>query len=258
MDVKVPHPRFWEGSPCPLRHRAPGAGCPHRGRPRRRGPPPRGGGAAAADAGLRLGLTATSCWLGDLARAGGDPNGALERYQESLALAQESGEQLFAANALDGVACAATARGRPERAARLHAAATLRERLGASSAPWEHPGLARDLAAARAALGSAAFEAAWAAGAALTLEQAVAEALAVEADDVGEVPETQRGIVPALMPRESEVLALLAEGQTDSEIAAALSISERTAGNHVQHIMHKLGVTSRTAAAVWAFRNQTT
>lgn len=68
--------------------------------------------------------------------------------------------------------------------------------------------------------------------------------------------EIERPIFPGLTPREGEVLALLAEGQSDSDIAAALSISERTAGNHVQHIIHKLGVKSRTAAAIWAFRNR--
>jgi DNA-binding NarL/FixJ family response regulator len=41
---------------------------------------------------------------------------------------------------------------------------------------------------------------------------------------------------------------------SDREIAAALSISERTAGNHVQHIMQKFAVTSRTAAALVAVR----
>ena len=73
----------------------------------------------------------------------------------------------------------AAARGQAERAARLHgAAAALREQLGATVVPWEHPARERDLAAARAALEPAAFEAAWAAGAALPLEAAVAEALA--------------------------------------------------------------------------------
>jgi DNA-binding NarL/FixJ family response regulator len=55
-----------------------------------------------------------------------------------------------------------------------------------------------------------------------------------------------------LTPRESDVVRLLAEGLSDREIAAALSISERTAGNHVQHILEKLDVDSRTAAAVFA------
>ena len=83
------------------------------------------------------------------------------------------------ADALDGVAGVAAARGQAERAARLHgAAAALREQLGATVVPWEHPAHERDLAAVRAALEPEAFAAAWAAGAALPLEAAVAEALA--------------------------------------------------------------------------------
>jgi DNA-binding NarL/FixJ family response regulator len=42
---------------------------------------------------------------------------------------------------------------------------------------------------------------------------------------------------------------------SDREIADSLSIGERTAGNHVQHAMHKIGVDSRTAAAVFAVRH---
>ena len=49
-------------------------------------------------------------------------------------------------------------------------------------------------------------------------------------------------------------MRLLVHGLSDREIAAALSISERTAGNHVQHIMQKLNVESRTAAALVAAR----
>jgi DNA-binding NarL/FixJ family response regulator len=47
------------------------------------------------------------------------------------------------------------------------------------------------------------------------------------------------------------VLALLAGGKTDREIAQALGIGNKTVGNHVGHILEKLGVASRTAAALW-------
>ena len=128
------------------------------------------------------GLSETLRYLGDLARARGDLDAALGCYRESLALAGERGDPLWAADALDGVAGVAAARGQAERAARLFgAAAALREQLGAAVVPWEHPARERDLAAARAALEPAAFEAAWAAGAALPLEAAVAEALADDA-----------------------------------------------------------------------------
>jgi len=52
-----------------------------------------------------------------------------------------------------------------------------------------------------------------------------------------------------LTPREREVLALIAEGLTNAEIAQRLVITTRTARKHVEHIMAKLGVRTRTAAA---------
>jgi DNA-binding CsgD family transcriptional regulator/tetratricopeptide (TPR) repeat protein len=57
-----------------------------------------------------------------------------------------------------------------------------------------------------------------------------------------------------LSRRELEVLALLVEGRMNREIAAELYISERTASVHVSHILNKLGVTSRGAAAAVAAR----
>lgn len=52
--------------------------------------------------------------------------------------------------------------------------------------------------------------------------------------------------------REREVLALVAAGKTNGEIAAVLAISDRTVQKHLEHIFQKLGVETRTAAAVRA------
>jgi DNA-binding CsgD family transcriptional regulator len=60
---------------------------------------------------------------------------------------------------------------------------------------------------------------------------------------------------PGLTRREMEVLALLAEGRTNRQIADALFISESTAGVHVSNILGKLGVTGRTEAAAVAYRS---
>jgi len=60
--------------------------------------------------------------------------------------------------------------------------------------------------------------------------------------------------VGPLSPRESEVAELVAAGRTNRQIADALVISERTAQNHVQHILTKLGFTSRSQIAAWAAR----
>jgi DNA-binding CsgD family transcriptional regulator len=57
-----------------------------------------------------------------------------------------------------------------------------------------------------------------------------------------------------LTPREREVLALLAEGLSDKEIAARLEVSTYTAGNHVRHIREKLHSASRSEAAAAALR----
>jgi len=57
-----------------------------------------------------------------------------------------------------------------------------------------------------------------------------------------------------LTDREREVLLLVARGQANKEIAAELVISERTARTHVSNILSKLGLTSRTQAALWAVR----
>jgi DNA-binding NarL/FixJ family response regulator len=57
-----------------------------------------------------------------------------------------------------------------------------------------------------------------------------------------------------LTTREREVLALVGAGEPNKGIAAALGISERTARSHVSSILSKLGLTSRTQAALWAAR----
>ena len=62
------------------------------------------------------------------------------------------------------------------------------------------------------------------------------------------------GPAEELTARELEVLRLLAEGRANKEIAAALSLSERTARTHVSSILSKLGLNSRTQAALWAVR----
>jgi DNA-binding NarL/FixJ family response regulator len=57
-----------------------------------------------------------------------------------------------------------------------------------------------------------------------------------------------------LTEREREVLALIAEGATNKEIAAKLVVSENTARNHVSHILAKLGFSRRSEAAAYAVR----
>ena len=56
----------------------------------------------------------------------------------------------------------------------------------------------------------------------------------------------------ALSAREREVLAVVAQGKTNRQIAAQLGISEHTVARHMSNIFTKLGVTTRTAASAFA------
>jgi DNA-binding NarL/FixJ family response regulator len=60
--------------------------------------------------------------------------------------------------------------------------------------------------------------------------------------------------IRALTRREREVLALLAEGRSNREIARSLGVSEKTIKTHVSSVLAKLGVADRTQAAVLAVR----
>jgi predicted ATPase/DNA-binding CsgD family transcriptional regulator len=144
-----------------------------------------------------------------------------------------------------------------ERAARL---------LGGSQAVWRTSGARIDETNAysvfdkraedvvREALGSTLFEQAFAEGAAYSFEQAVALALGedIEAAGPGEAQARSRAGAPGgLTRREREIAGLLAAGLSNKEIASRLVISQRTAETHVDHILSKLGMTSRAQVASW-------
>jgi DNA-binding CsgD family transcriptional regulator len=189
---------------------------------------------------------------GDLARERGDYDRAATDYREAVALWRDHHDLRLLTDALTGLAGVAAHTDQAERAARLYGAASAqRTRLGTPIVAWDRRAYERGLDAARSALSPEAFAAAWQAGEALSLESLVAGAI--------EFPSAHPALRPAhplgLTAREVEVVRLLVEGLTDREIAEALSISERTAGNHVQHAMQKIGADSRTAAAVYAVRH---
>ena len=149
----------------------------------------------------------------------------------------------------------AAACGEPERAARLFgAAAALAEVIGFAPAWPERGAHERGAATARAALGDAAFDAAFLPGRRLSRERVQAEVAAVL-----EPPRHRPRGPPAppsphhgLTPRELEVLRLVAAGRTNAEIAEALFVTRRTVTSHVERIFAKLGVRSRAEAGAVA------
>jgi DNA-binding NarL/FixJ family response regulator len=68
-------------------------------------------------------------------------------------------------------------------------------------------------------------------------------------------PASRRREWPAgLTAREVEVLSLLARGSSNKAIGARLSISTKTAGNHIEHIYMKIGASSRAEASLFAMQ----
>jgi NarL family two-component system response regulator LiaR len=69
-------------------------------------------------------------------------------------------------------------------------------------------------------------------------------------------PETppQPDALAALSERELEVVRLVAEGLSNKEISARLSLSDKTVKNHISHILAKMSLNARTQVAVYAIR----
>lgn len=112
-------------------------------------------------------------------------------------------------------------------------------RLG--SAPFMRGQHLSFAAKVREALPGAVFEQEFQRGARATVDEAMAYVLD---DPAG---------APGLTRRESQVAELVAAGLTNKEIAVRLTIAQRTAENHVERILGKLGFTSRTQLAVWMY-----
>jgi predicted ATPase/DNA-binding NarL/FixJ family response regulator len=210
--------------------------------------------AALTEAGseyIRHAYSAYSLWaLGAAAWRRGDLDRATGLQQESLRLRRD--DRMGSTFCLEVLAWIAASQHQYERAAvLLGAAAGQLQSMGTSLDGNQHVvGHHRDCERqARQALAEAAFQAAYHRGLELPAEDALAYALR-------QPPKRAQTAAVAdgapLTPREVQVARLIAGGRTNKEIAAQLVISQRTAENHVEHILTKLGFTSRAQIAAWA------
>jgi predicted ATPase/DNA-binding CsgD family transcriptional regulator len=124
--------------------------------------------------------------------------------------------------------------------------------------PQEQQSRRRSWAATREALGTVRFEMLWAMGGSRDVQEALDIAMvavgAADLQDLPAAPTPARGGRFNLTPREQEVLALVASGMSDGEIASSLVISKKTASVHVANIKAKLGASSRVEVATIALR----
>jgi non-specific serine/threonine protein kinase len=145
--------------------------------------------------------------------------------------------------------------GRDEQAARL---------LGIAQACWAFTGSSitppwqvfRDTAMTtlRRRMGESRFARELAAGRALDRAHAMSYALEDGASDVADTVDGPDPNAPRVSPRELEVAALIAEGCSNRQIGERLYLSARTVETHVQHLMNKIGVSSRAEIAAWQAR----
>ncbi|GAA3467289.1 ATP-binding protein [Nonomuraea roseola] len=182
----------------------------------------------------------------------GDTRRAVEMEREAVRLKEPFDDHLGVALCIEALAWMSCGEGDGERAALLLGA--LREIWRSFGGPLfgylaEHHDTCER--AARGNLGARGFEAAFRKGAGLTLAEALEYAMREDPPE----SEPQRRPSP-LTRREMEIARLVAQGMSNKAIAAALVIAQRTAEGHVEHILVKLGFTSRVQIAAWVSRQE--
>lgn len=195
--------------------------------------------------------TSTARFLESLANAQlglGDRDGAAASWNESLSIYRDLNDPFGMIWCVGGLSLAAAASSDHERALRL---AAIVDRM---SHEWSLSALSFRIAqldqasvTARARLGPRKSDGVWNDGQKMNNPRALDYAL-------GGDGQRQQTVVDAgpLSRREREVVAMVAAGMTNRQIAERLFIAERTAEGHVERIRNKLGVRSRTEVATWA------
>ena len=171
--------------------------------------------------------------------------------RDALALAAEIKAHLFIPDTLECLAALAGQGGSHREAARLFGAAeAIRLRIGTVRFKIRDASHQGSVAALRNAMGEQDFGSAWAEGAALATEEAIAYAQRGR----GQRKRPTSGWA-SLTPTEREVVRLVSAGLANNDIATQLFVSPRTVQTHLTHIYTKLGLSSRMQLAQEAARH---
>ncbi len=186
-----------------------------------------------------------------VAIAGGEPEQAERDAHDALGRAADMQARLGVADTLECLASVAGDAGSQREAARLFGAAhAIRQRIGEARFKVYDAGYEASVAALREAMGEQYFDAAWAEGAALSTEEAIAYAQRGR----GERKRPTSGWA-SLTPTERDVIRLVSEGLGNKDIATRLFVSPRTVQSHLTHVYTKLGLISRVQLVQEAARH---
>jgi non-specific serine/threonine protein kinase len=204
---------------------------------------------AFADLGIDYARYRTLILLGDVHRLERDWVLAIERYREALDLQRRRRFTTRGAEIMEGLGALATEVGRVDLTARLHgSAATWRRALGSVRLGYNETDFDTTHAAAQRRLPSSEWLHLFAGAQGLTVEEAEIDTERIARD----LTVWCSSPIGHLTPRELDVLRLVAQGLSNPEIATRLVVSPRTVHAHVRSIFDKLGVSTRTAAALRA------
>src|SRR5215218_3459293 len=185
---------------------------------------------------------------GHLAATVDDLDGAVELHHRALAVRAEHGLRTFSVDSLEALAAlAAQAEPAPEAVRLLAASDQARAAMSYPRDPVRQRAHQATVHSLRAALGDGPFEQAWADGARLGLDEAVAYARRSR----GTRGRPATGWA-SLTPAELEVVRLVADGLSNPEIGGRLFMSRGTVKTHLSHVYAKLGVANRTELATLA------
>jgi predicted ATPase/class 3 adenylate cyclase/DNA-binding CsgD family transcriptional regulator len=202
--------------------------------------------------------TTTGLWLAwalctraRVAIAAGEPQQAERDAQDALTWCGGIEAYLFVPDILECLAALAGQDDSHREGARLFGAAeSIRQRMGAVRFKIYDADFDASVAALRDALGEKDFESAWAEGAALSSDEAIA--YAQRGRGQRKRPASGWG---SLTPTELDVVRLVSEGLSNNDIATRLFVSPRTVQTHLTHVYTKLGLTSRVQLAQEASRH---